>query len=330
MASQDWFDKDFYAVLGVSKGVSDSELKKTYRKLARQHHPDSNAGDAKAEARFKEISEAYSVLSDPEQRAEYDQLRAMGSGARFTSGGGGQQGGFDDVFGSMFNSGGGGRRAGGFQQGGFEDLLGGMFGGGGFGSSSGGFRGSGGPTRGQDLTASTTLDFITAINGDTITLQPQGGKSIRVKIPAGVSDGQKIRLKGKGRPSQDGGEPGDLVLTVTVRKHPVFERDGLNLRVDVPVTFVEATLGATVEVPTLGGDPVRLRVAPGTPSGRVLRVKGRGVTTPKGTGDLLATVEVAVPSHLTEAAKKHLEEFAKAMPDENPRADLIDKAGAMH
>ncbi|MDQ1562153.1 MAG: molecular chaperone DnaJ [Actinomycetota bacterium] len=330
MASQDWFDKDFYAVLGVSKGVSDSELKKTYRKLARQHHPDSNAGDAKAEARFKEISEAYSVLSDPEQRAEYDQLRAMGSGARFTSGGGGQQGGFDDVFGSMFNSGGGGRRAGGFQQGGFEDLLGGMFGGGGFGSSSGGFRGSGGPTRGQDLTASTTLDFITAINGDTITLQPQGGKSIRVKIPAGVSDGQKIRLKGKGRPSQDGGEPGDLVLTVTVRKHPVFERDGLNLRVNVPVTFVEATLGATVEVPTLGGDPVRLRVAPGTPSGRVLRVKGRGVTTPKGTGDLLATVEVAVPSHLTEAAKKHLEEFAKAMPDENPRADLIDKAGAMH
>jgi molecular chaperone DnaJ len=330
MASQDWFDKDFYAVLGVSKGVSDSELKKTYRKLARQHHPDSNAGDAKAEARFKEISEAYSVLSDPEQRTEYDQLRAMGSGARFTSGGGGQQGGFDDVFGSMFNNGGGGRRTGGFQQGGFEDLLGGMFGGGGFGSSSGGFRGSGGPTRGQDLTASTTLDFITAINGDTITLQPQGGKSIRVKIPAGVSDGQKIRLKGKGRPSQDGGESGDLVLTVTVRKHPVFERDGLNLRVDVPVTFVEATLGATVEVPTLGGDPVRLRVAPGTPSGRVLRVKGRGVTTPKGTGDLLATVEVAVPSHLTEAAKKHLEEFAKAMPDENPRADLIDKAGAMH
>jgi molecular chaperone DnaJ len=331
MASQDWFDKDFYSVLGVSKSVSDSELKKAYRKLARQHHPDSNSGDAKAEARFKEISEAYSVLSDPEQRTEYDQLRAMGSGARFTSGGGGQQGGFDDVFGSMFNSGGGGgRRAGGFQQGGFEDLLGGMFGGGGFGSSSGGFRGNGGPTRGQDLTASTTLDFITAINGDTITLQPQGGKSIRVKVPAGVSDGQKIRLKGKGLPSQDGGESGDLVLSVTVRKHPVFERDGLNLRVDVPVTFVEATLGATVEVPTLGGEPVRLRVAPGTPSGRVLRVKGRGVTTTKGTGDLLATVEVAVPSHLTDAAKKHLEEFAKSMPDENPRADLLDKAGAMH
>jgi molecular chaperone DnaJ len=329
VASQDWFDKDFYKVLGVSKDVSDSELKKTYRKLARQYHPDSNAGDAKAEARFKEISEAYSVLSDPEQRAEYDQVRAMGSGARFTSGGSGQPGGFDDVFGGMFG-GGGGRRAG-FQQGGFEDLLGGMFGGGGgFGQSTGGYRGYGGPTRGRDFEASTTLDFVTAIRGETITLQPQGGKSLRVKIPAGVSDGQKIRLRGKGEPSPDGGETGDLVLTVSVRKHPVFERDGLNLRVDVPVTFVEAALGATVEVPTLGGEPVRLRVAAGTPSGRVLRVKGRGVTTTKGTGDLLATVVVAVPSHLTDAAKKHLEEFAKAMPDENPRADLLDKAGVVH
>ena len=331
MASQDWFDKDFYKVLGVSKEVSEAELKKTYRKLARQYHPDSNAGDAKAEARFKEISEAYSVLSDKEQRAEYDQVRAMGSGARFTSGGNGQPGGFEDVFGGMF--GGGGTRRAGFQQGGFEDFLGGMFGGGGnagFGQSTGGYRGYGGPTRGRDLEASTTLDFVTAIRGETITLQPQGGKPIKVKIPAGVSDGQKIRIAGKGESSPDGGETGNLVLTVAVRKHPVFERDGLNLRVEVPVTFVEATLGATVEVPTLGGDPVRLRVAAGTPSGRVLRVKGRGVTTPKGTGDLLATVEVAVPSHLTDAAKKHLEEFAAAMPAENPRADLLERAGVKH
>jgi molecular chaperone DnaJ len=330
VASQDWFDKDFYSVLGVSKDVSESELKKKYRKLARQYHPDSNAGDVKAEAKFKEISEAYSVLSDPEQRTEYDQVRAMGSGARFTSGGSGQPGGFEDVFGGMFGGGGGNRRAGagpsGFGQGGFEDLLGGMFGNGGFGQTTGGYRGYGGPTRGRDLEASTTLDFVTAINGDTITLQPQGGKSIRVKIPAGVSDGQKIRLTGKGEPSPDGGETGNLVLTVKVRKHPVFERDGLNLRVDVPVTFVEATLGATVEVPTLGGDPVRLRVAAGTPSGRVLRVKGRGVATSKGTGDLLATVQVAVPSHLSDAAKKHLEAFAKSMPDENPRTELLEKA----
>ena len=326
MASQDWFDKDFYKVLGVAKDVSEADLKKTYRKLARQYHPDSNAGDAKAEARFKEISEAYSVLADPEQRAEYDQVRAMGSGARFTSGAGGQSGGFEDVFGSMFN---GNNRRAGFQQNGFEDLLGGMFGGGGFGRTSGGYQGFGGPTRGRDLTASTTLDFLTAINGDTISLQPSGGKPIKVKIPAGVSDGQKIRLKGKGEASPDGGEAGDLVLGVTVRKHPVFERDGLNLRVDVPVTFVEATLGATVEVPTLGGEPVRLRVAAGTPSGRVLRVKGRGVVTPKGTGDLLATVHVAVPSHLSDAAKKNLEAFAESMPKENPRTELLEQAGGL-
>jgi len=326
MASQDWFDKDFYKVLGVSKDISDADLKKTYRKLARQFHPDSNPGDAKAEARFKEISEANSVLSDPEMRKEYDQIRAMGSGARFSAGGRpGQPGGFEDVFGGLFGQPTGRAGAGG-QAGNFEDLLGGMFGGGGFGNPSGGFRGAAGPTKGRDFTATTTLDFLTAIRGETIKLQPSNGKAINVKIPAGVSDGQKIRLKGKGEPSPDGGTDGDLVLTVTVRKHPAFERDGLNLRVDVPVTFSEATLGATIEVPTLGGEPVKLRVAAGTPSGRVLRVKGRGVTTAKGVGDLLATVVVAVPSHLTSEAQAHLEAFAAALPDENPRADLLDRA----
>jgi len=323
MASQDWFDKDFYKILGVSKDVSEADLKKTYRKLARQFHPDSNPGDAKAEARFKEISEANSVLSDPELRKEYDQVRAMGSGARFTSGGRpGQPGGFEDVFGGMF---GGGQRQG-AQGAGFEDLLGGMFGGGGFGQSTGGYRGAGGPMRGRDVTTGVTLDFMTAIKGDTITLQAGEGKPITTRIPEGVADGQKIRLKGKGEASFDGGAPGDLVLTVTVRKHPVFERDGLNLRVDVPVTFTEAALGANIEVPTLGGDPVKLKVAPGTPSGRVLRVKGRGVTTTKGTGDLLATVVIAVPNHLSNVAREHLEAFAKSLPDENPRADLIEKS----
>jgi molecular chaperone DnaJ len=322
MASQDWFDKDFYAVLGVKKDVSDAELKKTYRKLARQYHPDSNPGDAKAEARFKEISEAYSVLSDSQMRQEYDQIRAMGSGARFTPGAGGGSAGFEDVFGGMF-----GQRGGRTQYtGGFEDLLGGMFGGGGFGTPSGGFRGDGGPTKGADISAKTTLDFLTAIRGDTVTLTMQNGKETKVKIPEGVADGQKIRLKGKGQPSPDGGAAGDLVLTVAVRKHPVFEREGLNLRVDVPVTFAEAALGATIEVPTLDGAPVKLRVAPGTPSGRVLRVKGRGVTTSKGTGDLLAEVVVAVPNHLPDKAKDALEKFAAAMPAENPRAELLDRA----
>lgn len=327
MASQDWFDKDFYQVLGVSKDVSPADLKKTYRKLARTYHPDSNPGDAKAEATFKEISEAYAVLSDPEQRQEYDQIRAMGSGARFTAGGAGAGGGFEDVF-SMFGQGRGGARYDDADD--FFTMFGqgtpAGFGTGRFGQTSGGFRGFGGPTRGADVTARTTLDFITAAKGDTISLQGEDGKPFKVKIPAGVGDGQKIRLRGRGRPSHDGGENGDIVVQVAVRPHPVFHRDGLNLRVTVPVTFTEAALGATIEVPTLGGDPVKLRVAPGTPSGRVLRVKGRGIQTPKGTGDLLAEVQVVVPSHLDAAAREALERFKEVEPDENPRAELMAKA----
>ncbi|WP_248239558.1 DnaJ C-terminal domain-containing protein [Microbacterium kunmingense] len=328
MASQDWFEKDFYKVLGVSKEVSDADLKKTYRKLARQYHPDSKPGDAAAEAKFKEISEAYAVLSDPEQRAEYDQIRAMGSGARFTAGGPGA-GGFEDVF-SAFGQGLGGGR---YESADFDDIFsmfnqqqGGGFGSGRFGQPTGGFRGFGGPTRGADVTARTTIDFVTATKGETITLQGEDGKPFKVKIPAGVADGQRIRLRGRGRPSPDGGESGDIVVQVTVRPHPVFTREGLNLRVVVPVTFTEAALGATIEVPTLGGDPVKLRVAPGTPSGRVLRVKGRGVATQKGTGDLLAEVQVVVPSHLEGAAREALERFHEVEPKENPRADLMAKA----
>ncbi|MET0673615.1 MAG: DnaJ C-terminal domain-containing protein [Microbacterium pygmaeum] len=328
MASQDWFDKDFYKVLGVSKDIPDADLKKTYRKLARKYHPDSNQGDTAAEAKFKEISEAYSVLSDTEQRKEYDQIRAMGAGgARFTAPGQ-SSGGFEDVF-SAFGQGRGGRQQ---TPQDFEDIFSmfnqqqGGFGSGRFGQSTGGFRGYGGPQRGADVTARTTIDFITATKGETITLQGEDGNPFKVKIPAGVSDGQKIRLRGRGRPSPDGGESGDIVVQVAVRKHPVFVRDGLNLRVTVPVTFTEAALGATIEVPTLGGDPVKLRVAPGTPSGRVLRVKGRGVETSKGTGDLLAEVQVAVPSHLDEEAREALERFHELEPKENPRADLMSKA----
>lgn len=328
MASQDWFDKDFYKTLGVTKDVSEADLKKTYRKLARKYHPDSNQGDAAAEAKFKEISEAYSVLSDADQRKEYDEIRAMGSGARFTSGGAGA-GGFEDVF-SRFGQGG---RA---QNADFEDIFSmfnqgqgaGGFGSGRFGQTSGGFRGFGGPQKGADVTARTTLDFATAVQGETITLQGEDGKPFKVKIPAGVADGQKIRLRGRGRPSPDGGESGDIVVSITVRPHPVFTRDGLNLRLVVPVTFTEAALGATIEVPTLGGDSVKLRVAPGTPSGRVLRVKGRGVKTGKGTGDLLAELQVAVPSHLDDAAREALVAFQATEPKENPRTELMAKARA--
>ena len=322
MASQDWLDKDFYQILGVSKDVSDAELKKVYRRLARKHHPDSNHGDAAAESKFKEISEAFSVLSDKEQRAEYDQIRAMGAGgARFTSGGTGGQG-FEDIFGGMFGGHGAPGGAGGqrftFQQGGgaggYEDIFGGMFG--------GGPRAPRGPQPGRDISASTTLDFETAVRGETVTLQTHNGQ-VKVKIPAGVEDGKRIRVRGKGEPSPDGGPAGDLMLTVQVRKHPFFEREGNNLRVKLPVTFVEAALGATIEVPTLGGAPVKLKMQPGTPSGRVLRVKGRGVHTAKATGDLLAEIQVAVPSHLSDKAKAALEAFAAEMPDESPRADLL-------
>lgn len=314
MASQDWFEKDFYKILGVAKDVSDAELKKVYRKLARQYHPDSNQGDAKAEAKFKEISEAFSVLSDKEQRKEYDQVRAMGSGARFTGGPGGA-GGFQ-----------GGGFPGGFPgagAGGFEDVFADLFGGGGRG------RGGFGPQRGADLTMPTTVDFIDSIHGATIKVRLGAGEPTSVKIPAGIQDGQKVKLRGKGQASPNGGEPGDLIITVTVKPHPVFTRDGNNLRVVVPVTFAEAVLGATIQVPTLGGEPVKLKVAPGTPNGRVLRVKGKGVQSAKGEGDLLATVDIAVPSHVSDKAKKALEEFESHLPKEDPREDLLTRAGLL-
>jgi molecular chaperone DnaJ len=305
MASQDWFDKDFYQILGVAKDAPEAEIKKTYRKLARQFHPDSNPGDAKAEAKFKEISEAFSVLSDAEQRKEYDAVRAMGGGARFTAGGPGQGGGFEDVFSNLF--GGGGR--------GFPGGFGGGF--------------DFGPAAGVDLTARTSIDFIDSIKGATIKLALQGMEPLNVKIPAGVQDGQKIKLRGKGRPSPNGGPSGDLIVTVRVKPHPVFSRDGANLRVTVPVTFTEAALGANILVPTLGGDPVKLKIHPGIPNGRVLRIQGRGVDSGNTRGDLLATIEVAVPSHLSEKAKKALQDFQEVMPNEDPREDLLLRAGLL-
>jgi molecular chaperone DnaJ len=317
MASQDWFQKDFYKTLGVAKDVSEAELKKVYRKLSRQYHPDTNPGDAKAEAKFKEISEAYSVLGDKQQRAEYDQVRAMGGGARFT-GGQGFPGGAGGFGGQGFPGGAGG----------FEDVFANLFGGGGF--PGGGGRGGFGPQRGSDLTTSKTIDFIDSIKGATVKLQlGNHGEPISLKVPAGILDGQKLKVRGKGQASPNGGEAGDLVVTINVKAHPVFSRDGNNLRVTVPVTFAEAVLGATIQVPTLGGEPVKLKVSAGTPNGRVLRVKGRGVVTAKGEGDLLATVEIAVPAHVSDKAAKLLAEFDSQLPDEDPRADLLSKAGLL-
>ncbi len=299
MASQDWIEKDFYKILGVSKDVTQAELKKAYRKLAKDNHPDLHPGDAKAEARFKDISEAYDVLSDPEQRKEYDAIRAMGGGARFTAGG---QGGFEDVFSNFFG--------GGFQPGGFPGF--------------GGF----GPQRGQDLISTATVNFIDSINGTTIKLNLRG-ESVSVKVPAGIKDGQKLKLRGKGQVSPNGGPNGDLVVTIKVKPHPVFTRDGDDVRVTVPVTFTEAALGATIQVPVLGENPVKLKVAPGTPSGRTLRVKGKGVQLGSKQGDLLATIEVVVPAHLPAKAKQLLEKFEEELPEEDPRADLLSRAGLL-
>ena len=333
MTGQDWLEKDFYAVLGVSKSAGADEIKKAYRKLARTLHPDHNPGDARAEARFKEVGEAYAVLSDPEQRRQYDQLRAMAGGARFSagSGGPGNGAGFEDLFGGLFGAGAGaGAGAGSGGAGprvryqpagggaGFEDILGGLFGGG----AGAGFRA---PQPGIDLSATATLPFRQAVEGSTVTLSVDGS-NVTARIPAGVQDGQRIRMRGKGRAAEPGGQPGDLIVTVKVLPHPVFSLDGNDLRVTVPVTFAEAALGTTIEVPTLTGSSVRLRVPEGTPSGRVLRARGKGITTSKGTGDLLVTVQVVVPQRLNGAARDAVEAFATATAGEDPRADLAARA----
>lgn len=328
MTGQDWLEKDFYAVLGVSKTADGGEIKKAYRKLARTLHPDHNPGDDRSEAKFKEVGEAYAVLSDPEQRQQYDQLRAMTGGARFAAGSGGPGGAasFEDLFGGMFGGGAGAgprvryqQAGGGAPGGGFEDILGGLFGGAGGG---GGFRH---PRPGVDLSATATLPFRQAVEGSTVTLAVDG-QNLTVRIPPGVHDGQKIRMRGKGRAGEPGGAPGDLIVTVRVQPHPVFTLDGNDLRVTVPVTFAEAALGATVDVPTLDGSTVRMRVPEGTPSGRVLRARGKGITTSKGTGDLLVTVQVAVPQRLSGAARDAVDAFARATAGEDPRAELAARA----
>ncbi|HKU29881.1 MAG TPA: DnaJ C-terminal domain-containing protein [Arthrobacter sp.] len=321
MASQDWVEKDFYAILGVAKDASDADIKKAYRKLARKYHPDTNAGDAAAEKKFKDISEAYSVLSDPEERQQYDAIRAMG-GARFAPGagrgaGGPANGGFEDLFGGLF--GGGARQPSG--AGGLPPEFADLFGGG-FGGAQPGYQRA--PQKGSDRTASTSISFAGSIHGTTVSLRESNGNVIDVKIPAGIRDGQKVRQRGKGNPGAAGN--GDLIVTVNVKPHDFFNRDGDNIRIHVPVTFAEAALGANIHVPTLDGDSVTVRVPAGTPSGRTLRVKGRGVKTAKVTGDLLVTIDVAVPQNLNKEAEEAVKAFAAATSDADPRHDLAAKA----
>lgn len=365
MSSKDWLEKDFYQVLGVSKNASSSEIKKAYRKLARELHPDHNPGNTEAETRFKEVSEAYQVLADEGKRKEYDEMRSLfGSGA-FRRGA--QQTPFDvsDLFG-----GGEDRRFGGAS---FSDLFSSIF-------SGGGATRRAGPVRGRDVEAEVVLEFTDAVHGATLPLtlrapgvcdtchgsgakpgtQPRtcphcrgtglvtrnqgsfsfsepcrecqgvgtiveekcpecqgtGGvtktRRLTVRIPPGVAEGQRIRLVGRGEPGVRGGPPGNLYVLVRVRPDRLFGRSGDNLTLTVPITFPEAVLGTDLRVPTLDG-PVTVRVPPGTPSGRTLRVRGRGVPRQgERAGDLLVTVEVVVPEQVSKQARAALESFAEA------------------
>ncbi|MBC7297722.1 MAG: J domain-containing protein, partial [Demequina sp.] len=198
---------------------------------------------------------------------------------------------------------------------GFEDILGGLFGGG----------RARGPQKGADLAAATEVSFREAAQGATVTLGIDGQR-VSTRLPVGVTDGQKIRLRGKGRAGANGGPAGDIILTIHVGKHPVFTVDGRNLRINLPVSFDEAVLGATVEVPTLAGERVKVKIAPGTSSGATLRVKGKGLVAKEGAGDLLVRVEVAVPSKVSKAAKEALQAFALATAADDPRARLYDDA----
>lgn len=328
MASQDWVEKDFYKILGVSKDASDADIKKAYRKLARKYHPDTNSGDPTAEKTFKDVSEAYSVLSSKEDREQYDAIRAMGGGARFSAGGSGHNGGggFEDVFGDIFGGGRGAPRSNpGYGGSGLPPEFADLFGGGGFGGGGGGFGGYQPPaTKGADRTASTTISFAGSIKGTKISLREPNGEVIDVRIPAGIKDGQKVRVKGKGQSGAAG--PGDLMVSVHVKPHDFFVRDGNNIRIHVPVTFAEAALGADISVPTLTGEMVRVRVPAGTPSGRTLRVKGAGVKTSKSQGDLLVTIDVSVPQKLSKEAEEAVRAFAAATTDSDPRASLKTKA----
>jgi len=374
MSNADWANKDFYKVLGVDKDADQAAIKKAYRKLARENHPDSKPGDTVAEDRFKKVAEAYDVVGEEKKRREYDEMRSLYAG------------GFGPQGGNFAGAPGGA----GFD---LSDLLGGFFGGAGGGAPRGGQRR---PTRGADLETEASISFTDALDGTTISLRLSadsacetcrgtGGKpgtkphvcptcggagmvvnnmgggfamnetcpechgrqviysescptchgsgrgrssrTIQARLPAGVKDGQRIRLKGKGAPGEGGGPTGDLFVTVRVAAHPIFGRKGDHLTLVAPVSYDELALGAQITVPTLGGSPVTLRIPAGTPNGRVLRVRGRGAPV-KGAGsgdvrgDLLVTVEVQVPTELDDAATEALLAYRAATADRDPRAAL--------
>ena len=292
MAAKDLYEKDYYAILGVDKKADGATIKKKYRQLARELHPDKTKGDKKLEDRFKEVSEAYDILSDDKKRAEYDQAREMFKSGAFRQGANQFSGDFSD----LFNGGG--------------DIFSQIFG------------GRRGPRKGADVQASITISFRDSIFGKEVDIKP----NLTVRIPAGISDGGKVRVKGRGEPGEAG--PGDLYVIVNVVAHPVFSRKGENIHLTVPVTFTEAALGADIPVPTLEGDEVKLRIAPGTANGKTFRVKGRGVKKGVNAGDLIVSIEVQVPQRVDGSAKKALEDFAAATKSEDVRSDFLQRSRA--
>jgi len=302
MAAKDLYEKDYYQILGVAKNSDAAAIKKRYRKLARELHPDKTKGDKKLEDRFKAVSEAYDILSDDKKRREYDEAREAFTSGRIPPGyaAGGAKFNAGD-FGDLFGPGG--------------DIFSSLFGG-------------GRSRHGADLQTESSITFKDSIYGTELNLRlsPQGSAptNITTRVPAGIKDGAKIKIKGRGAPGAAG--PGDLYVIVHVTPHPVFSRKDENIHLTLPITFAEATLGADISVPTLDGDEVTVRIAPGTPSGRTLRVKGRGVKKGTTSGDLMITLDVRVPQRVGGAARKAVEEFAKATADFNPRAELFSKA----
>jgi molecular chaperone DnaJ len=300
----EWLENDYYGRLGVSEDASREEITRAYRQLARQFHPDTHPDDPQAEEQFKLISAAYDVIGDDGRRKEYDEARrlvAAGAGPGFAGGSDGTGPGFGDAGWAP-----GGFTTFQFDGEGLQDLLGDLF------------SAARAPRRGRDLQANLRLSFDDAISGTTTDVRIAHRK-IKVRVPAGVDDGQVIRLAGKGEAGPNDGPAGDALVTVHVGGHRVFGRKGKDLTITVPITFPEAALGAEIAVPTFEGEPVTLRVPAGTPNGRTFRVAGRGVPARK--GDLLVTVEVAVPRKLNKQERQAVEALAEATTD-SPRADL--------
>jgi len=326
--------KDFYQILGVKRNASEAEIKSAYRKLAKKFHPDVNKGNKDAEEKFKSISEAYDVLSDKKKREEYDLMGAAGFGSGFQGGGGPRQytyttGGpgpefdFSTFFGGGRASAGGRRRGPNLSEEDFGDLFGDMFGG----AARGGARpGRQVPRKGADRFYTMEIGFLEACLGKTTKISlPDGTKTtkINVKIPPGVGPGSKIRLSGKGEPAPAGGEAGDLYIEIQVKPHPYFTREGDDIYLEVPLTFLEALEGASIEVPTLESK-LQMKIPPGTQGGQKFRLKGKGVKHRKGEGfgDLYVIARIQVPKDVDAKGKKLVEDFFELNP-QDPRKHLF-------